>query len=69
MNKSPNTWTNQFGDRIISDGSIFNGKKYTGCYFATIKGQESKSFGGLIGAKNFINTERGLKCNWTETIE
>lgn len=67
--KANNTWTNEFGDRIIYDGS-FLGKKYMEhVYNVSIDGKYVKSVGSVNIGKTFVNTNRNVKCKWVGTTE
>jgi len=64
-----NVFTNEFGDRIVNQGSYYDKGGYKKCYSISIDGKYIKSVGGLKIAKAFINEKRGVKCKWVGSVE
>ena len=61
-------WMNEYGDKIINQGSFHDKGGYQGCYSIIIDGNYIKSVGGVNIAKKFINKHRGIKCNWVGSV-
>lgn len=64
-----NVFTNEFGDRIVNQGSYYDKGGYAKCYSIIIDGKYIKSVGGVKVAKSFINKKRGVKCKWVGSVE
>ncbi|MEZ5047650.1 MAG: hypothetical protein R2831_11740 [Chitinophagaceae bacterium] len=64
-----NVFTNEFGDRIVNQGTFHDKRGYQKCYSITIDGKYIKSVGGVKTAKSFINEKRGVKCKWVGSVE
>jgi len=59
-----NTWTNEFGDRIIKERGI---RISSITYVIVFAGEYLMSRDGLNAAKAELNKKRGVKCKWTES--
>jgi len=64
-----NVFTNEFGDRIVNQGTFHDKGGYQKCYSIIIGGKYIKSVGGVKVAKSFINKKRGVKCKWVGRVE
>lgn len=70
--KPNNTWTNEFGDRIIFDDNMMRmtGIRSVDLKFAiTFDGKYLQTVGGLKLAKSIVNKVRNSKCNWIGSRE
>lgn len=68
-NSANNVFTNEFGDRIVSQGGFYDIGGYKSCYSILIDGNHVKSVESVKTGKSFINQKRGTKCKWTGSVE
>lgn len=69
FSKEVNTWTNEFGDRIMFTGSVFDKGGMVNNYRVVIDGKYLQAVGSLNVAKGVINKSRAVKCKYTATRE